>query len=189
MATTNAQHGKVRFPVFQGILPIDGSQVPADIIAGITLAALAIPEVMGYTKIAGTPVITGLYTLLIPMTLYALFGSSRHLVVGADSATAAILASSIATMAAPGRPSGSPWRASSRSWRRVFLLLARLVRLGFLADFLSRTVLIGFLYRGRHPGRRRRDFRDAGPAGRRARHGLQASSPPCNRSRRRTYPR
>jgi hypothetical protein len=55
-----------------------------EIIAGITLAALAIPEVMGYTKISGTPVITGLYTLLIPMALFALFGSSRHLVVGAE---------------------------------------------------------------------------------------------------------
>ncbi len=45
---------------------------------------MAIPEVMGYTKISGTPVITGLYTILIPMVLFALFGSSRHLVVGAD---------------------------------------------------------------------------------------------------------
>ncbi|MBW4056741.1 MAG: SulP family inorganic anion transporter, partial [Proteobacteria bacterium] len=69
-----------RFPMFQGILPIDRSQIPTHIIAGLTLAALAIPEVMGYTKISGTPVITGLYTILIPMALYAIFGSSRHLV-------------------------------------------------------------------------------------------------------------
>ena len=66
------------------------AQVPAEIVAGITLAALAVPEVMGYTKISGTPVITGLYTMLIPTVLFALFGSSRHLGVGADSATAAI---------------------------------------------------------------------------------------------------
>jgi SulP family sulfate permease len=145
MATTNANQGGFRFPLFQGILPIDGSQVPANIIAGITLAALAIPEVMGYTKIADTPVITGLYTILIPMTLYALFGSSRHLVVGADSATAAILASSIATMAAPR---SAEWLALAGLLALMaagFLFLARLVRLGFLADFLSRTVLIGFL--------------------------------------------
>ena len=70
---------------------IRAEQVPAELIAGITLAALAIPEVMGYTKIAGTPVILGLYTILIPTALFAMFGSSRHLVVGADSATAAIL--------------------------------------------------------------------------------------------------
>ncbi len=63
------------------------------------MAALAIPEVMGYTKIAGMPVITGLYTILIPMALFAIFGSSRHLVVGADSATAAILAAGLAGLA------------------------------------------------------------------------------------------
>ena len=47
----------------QGLLPIKGSQIPLEIVAGLTLAALAIPEVMGYTKISGTPVITGLYTM------------------------------------------------------------------------------------------------------------------------------
>src|SRR5512136_2767538 len=86
----NPRQQGFRFPILRGILPVKGAQVPADIIAGITLAALAIPEVLGYTKISGTPLITGLYTILLPMTLYALFGASRHLVVGADSATAAI---------------------------------------------------------------------------------------------------
>jgi MFS superfamily sulfate permease-like transporter len=57
--------------MLQGLLPINPAQVPQEIIAGLTLAALAIPEVMGYTKIAGTPVITGLYTILIPVTLPA----------------------------------------------------------------------------------------------------------------------
>ena len=76
-----------RLPLLQGILPITPARVPAEIIAGITLAALAIPEVMGYTRISGTPVITGLYTILIPMALFALFGSSRHLVVGPSGHT------------------------------------------------------------------------------------------------------
>jgi high affinity sulfate transporter 1 len=145
MAHAAAQQQSGRFSLFQGILPIDSTQVPADIIAGITLAALAIPEVMGYTKISGTPVITGLYTILIPMTLYALFGSSRHLVVGADSATAAILASGIAGMAEPG---SGEWLALAGLLALMaagFLFLARIARLGFLSDFLSRTVLVGFL--------------------------------------------
>jgi sulfate permease, SulP family len=135
----------LRFHILQGILPLDRNQLPVDILAGVTLAALAIPEVSGYTKISGTPLITGLYTILIPMTLYALFGASRHLVVGADSATAAILASSIASMAAPR---SEEWLALSGLLALMaggFLLLARLARLGFLADFLSRTVLVGFL--------------------------------------------
>ena len=66
--------------------------------AGITLAALGIPEVMGYTKIIGTPVITGLYTMLLPMVAFAIFGSSRHLVVGGDSATAAMVAAAFASL-------------------------------------------------------------------------------------------
>ena len=132
-------------PFLQGMLPFDGSRVPADLVAGVTLAALAIPEVLGYTKISGTPVITGLYTILVPMVLYALFGASRHLVVGADSATAAILASSVATMA---QPRSAEWLALAGILALMaagFLVLARLARLGFLADFLSRTVLVGFL--------------------------------------------
>ena len=65
-------------------------------IAGVTLAGLAIPEVMGYALIAGTPVISGMYTILIPAAVFAVLGSSRHLIVGADSATAAILYAGIA---------------------------------------------------------------------------------------------
>ncbi|MGO9380459.1 MAG: SulP family inorganic anion transporter [Dissulfurispiraceae bacterium] len=132
-------------PIFQGILPIKGAEVSTDIMAGLTLAALAIPEVMGYTKIAGTPVITGLYTVLIPMTLFALFGSSRHLVVGADSATAAILAGTLTGMAASGSAEWLALAGVLALLSAVFLIIARIIRLGFLADFLSRTVLVGFL--------------------------------------------
>ena len=82
-------------PVLQGVLPIDRSRVPADALAGLTLAALGIPEVLGYAKIAGMPLVTGLYTLLLPMAIFAVLGSSRHLVVAADSATAAILAAAL----------------------------------------------------------------------------------------------
>jgi high affinity sulfate transporter 1 len=129
----------------QGVLPIRGSQVPAEIIAGLTLAALAIPEVMGYTKIAGMPVITGLYTILIPSFLYAIFCSSRHLVVGADSATAAILAAGLVGVAAVGSDEYVALAAVLAFMAAGFLILARIVGLGFLADFLSRTVLVGFL--------------------------------------------
>ncbi len=132
-------------PILQGLLPITGSQVPAEIIAGITLAAIAIPEVMGYTKISGTPMITGLYTMLIPTVLFSLFGSSRHLVVGADSATAAILAAGLVGIAAVGSEQYLALAGVLALMAGVFLILARVLRLGFLADFLSRTVLIGFL--------------------------------------------
>ena len=83
----------------RGILPIDRATLGSEVLAGVTLAALAIPEVMGYTRIAGMPVVTGLYTLLLPALLFAFLGSSRHLVVGADSATAAIMAATLAPFA------------------------------------------------------------------------------------------
>jgi SulP family sulfate permease len=134
-----------RFPILQGVLPVTAARIPAEIVAGITLAALAVPEVMGYTKIAGTPVITGLYTMLIPAALFAVFGSSRHLVVGADSATAAILAGGLAGTAATASDAYVALAAVLAVMAAGFLILARLMRLGFMADFLSRTVLIGFL--------------------------------------------
>ena len=132
-------------PLFEGILPIDKAGVPKEVIAGVTLAALAIPEVMGYTKIAGMPVITGLYTILVPVAVFAIVGSSRHLVVGADSATAAIMLAGLTPLAAVGSPQYVALAGMLALMAGAFLLLARILRLGFLADFLSRTVLIGFL--------------------------------------------
>src|SRR5512144_2356161 len=93
-----------RLPVLEGITPVDRKRVSGDIVAGVTLAALGIPEVMGYANIGGMPVITGLYTILIPIAVFAVLGSSRHLVVGADSATAAIMAAGLAGMAPIASP-------------------------------------------------------------------------------------
>ena len=89
--------------------------------------------------------ITGLYTILIPMSLFAIFGSSRHLAVGADSATAAVVAAGLAGMAVRG---SNEWLAlcSLLALMAAALMFAgRVLGLGFLADFLSRTVLTGFL--------------------------------------------
>ncbi|HEY5248288.1 MAG TPA: SulP family inorganic anion transporter, partial [Dermatophilaceae bacterium] len=83
-----------------------------DVIAGVTLAAVAIPETMGYTSIAQTPVVTGLYTIIFPTLAFALLGSSRLLVVGADSATAAIMAAGLAGLGIAGLAPYSPeWLA------------------------------------------------------------------------------
>jgi len=116
-----------------------------DALAGVELAALNIPQALGYTKIAGMPVVTGFYTLLLPLLAFAAFGSSRYLVVAADSATAAILAGGISTMATPGSARYVALAGMVALLTAGFLLLARLLKLGFLADFLSRTVLVGFL--------------------------------------------
>jgi sulfate permease, SulP family len=130
---------------FQGILPLKRSNIGNDIIAGIVLAAIGIPEVMGYTKISGTPIATGLYTLVLPALIFAILGSSRHLAVAADSATAAILAAGLSGLAPVGSTHYLALAESVAILAAGLLLLARIFRLGFLADFLSRTVLIGFL--------------------------------------------
>jgi high affinity sulfate transporter 1 len=147
-ASTRAAKAKRRLPILEGILPFDRARLPNELIAGATLAALAMPEVMGYSKIAEMPVYTGLYTLVLPMAAFALFGSSRHLVVGADSATAAVLATGLAGIAAAGAPASSQWVAMAglaALMCAVFMIVARLIRLGFIANFLSHSVLIGFL--------------------------------------------
>lgn len=131
--------------LLRGVLPVQRGTLLRDVLAGITLAALSIPEVMGYTKIIGTPVITGLYTLVFPVLAFSLLGSSRHLVVGADSATAAIVASGLAGMAAVASPEYVSLTCLVALISGGLILLARLFQLGFLANFLSRTVLIGFL--------------------------------------------
>jgi sulfate permease, SulP family len=133
------------WPVLQGILPIERSRVPAEALAGLTLAALGIPAVLGYAKIAGMPLVTGLYTMLLPMAVYAVLGSSRHLVVAADSATAVILAAALTGLAAVGSERYVRLAGLAALLTAAMLLAARLARLSFLANFLSRTVLVGFL--------------------------------------------
>ena len=135
----------MRVPVLQGVLPVERSRVPADALAGLTLAALGVPEVLGYAKIAGMPLVTGLYTMLLPMAVFAVLGSSRHLVVAADSATAAILAAALTGLAVAGSERYVRLAGLAALLAGAMLLVARLARLGFLANFLSRTVLVGFL--------------------------------------------
>jgi sulfate permease, SulP family len=131
--------------LFASLRPLSRTGAVRDSIAGVTLASMNIPQVLGYTRIAGTPVVTGLYTVLLPLVAFAAFGSSRHLVVAADSATAAIFSNSLSPMAAPGSDKYMAFVGMVALLTAGFLLVARVLQLGFLADFLSRTVLVGFL--------------------------------------------
>jgi SulP family sulfate permease len=131
--------------LFRGIRPITRAAAVRDALAGVTLAAMNVPQVLGYTRIAGTPVVTGLYTLLLPVVAFAALGSSRYLVVAADSATAAILAGNLSQMAPIASAHYVALAGMVALLTAGFLLLARLFELGFLADFLSQTVLVGFL--------------------------------------------
>ena len=137
-----SEHGLRLFP---GIRPVSRTGAVRDALAGFTLAAMNIPQALGYTKIAGMPVVTGLYTLLLPLVAFAALGSSRYLVVAADSATAAILAGGLSHMAPIASEQYVALAGLVALLTAGCLLLARLFKLGFLADFLSQTVLVGFL--------------------------------------------
>jgi sulfate permease, SulP family len=131
--------------LFQAIRPVTRAGTVRDAFAGFQLAAMNIPQALGYTKIAGMPVVAGFYTLLLPLLAFAVFGSSRYLVVAADSATASILAGKLATMAPIASARYVALASTVALLTAGFLLLARILKLGFLADFLSQTVLTGFL--------------------------------------------
>jgi len=131
--------------LFGGFRPFSRKGVVRDILAGVNLAAINIPQVLGYARIAGMPVVTGLYTVLLPLVVFAVFGSSRHLVVAADSATAAIVSGTVSQMATPAGAHYIALVGMVALLTAGFLLVARIFKLGFLADFLSRTVLTGFL--------------------------------------------
>jgi sulfate permease, SulP family len=131
--------------LFRSARPFKPAAALRDAFAGVTLAAMNIPQALGYTRIAGMPVVTGLYSLLLPAVAFAAFGSSRYLVVSADSATAAIFAAGLSHMATPASARYVALASAVALLTAAFLLVARLLKLGFIADFLSQTVLTGFL--------------------------------------------
>ncbi|MGI5413182.1 SulP family inorganic anion transporter [Streptomyces chartreusis] len=121
------------------------SWLRGDVVAGVTVAAYLVPQVMAYAGVAGLPPVAGLWAILPALALYALFGSSRLLSVGPESTTALMTATVVAPLAA-----GDPDRYATLAVTLavtvgLLCLVARAVRLGFLADLLSRPVLIGYM--------------------------------------------
>ena len=116
-----------------------------DVLAGITVAAYLVPQVMAYAEVAGLPAVVGLWAVLVSLLVYAVFGSSRQLSVGPESTTALLTATVVAPMAAgdPGRYAALA--ATLAVVVGVLCLLAWLLRLGFVADLLSKPVLVGYL--------------------------------------------
>ncbi|MGW3244562.1 sulfate permease [Streptomyces sp. NPDC001070] len=116
-----------------------------DLLAGITVAAYLVPQVMAYAELAGLPPVAGLWAVLAPLALYALLGSSRQLSVGPESTTALMTATAVAPLA-----SGDPGRyavlaAALAVVVGLLAVVAWAVRAGFVADLLSRPVLVGYL--------------------------------------------
>ncbi|TQJ57522.1 SulP family inorganic anion transporter [Streptomyces sp. SLBN-115] len=116
-----------------------------DLLAGVTVAAYLVPQVMAYAGVAGLPPVAGLWAILPALGLYAVFGSSRLLSVGPESTTALMTAAVVAPLAAGDAARYASLAAALAVTVGLLCLVARAVRLGFLADLLSRPVLIGYL--------------------------------------------
>ena len=122
----------------RGKLRVDG-------LAGLTVAALALPASMAYAELAGLPVTAGLYALLLPVLAYALLGSGLRVVVGPEGAVALLVASALAPLAATGSAQYATLAAALAIAVGAVFLVARLLRLGWIADYFSQSVLVGYI--------------------------------------------
>src|SRR5512145_2924984 len=123
----------------------DKKNLSSDVIAGVSVAAVAVPIGIAYAGLAGAPPVVGIYSCLAPPIMYALFGSSRQLIVNPDAAACTIVAATTAPLAA-----GDALRYADLSilltlFTGLICIAAGIARLGFIANFLSRPILIGYL--------------------------------------------
>lgn len=136
------------FPVSQ---QLDAREYPKrklrpDLIAGVTVAAMSIPAGMAYASLAGVSPVAGLYALLLPALAYAFLGSSRQLIVGPEGAIAALVATTVAPFAVKQTPEYVNLVAILALLVGAIYVLAHLLRLGFIADYFSRAVLVGYIH-------------------------------------------
>jgi high affinity sulfate transporter 1 len=137
---------KVSWPKpFIGLKGITWANLPRDIFAGITLAALVIPLNIGYAQVAGLPPETGLYAGIIPLAFFALFTSSRYMVGSPDAPIAALMGATLLGFAPIGDPMRMQYVLALALMCGVLFFIFWLFRLAFLANFLSRAVLVGFI--------------------------------------------
>ena len=129
--------------LFQGFSPYKKSYLKKDLTAAAVVASIAIPESLAFAAIVGVPLQAGLYTAIFAPLAYALFGSSKRLVIGADSATAALVASAAGVLAASGTAQGTAAVALVTVLVGVILIGMSFARLSFLANLISRPVLVG----------------------------------------------
>jgi len=140
-------------PLWQRAIPV-AKELPCyrtptarrDLVAGLTVAALAIPAAMAYAELAGLPPVAGLYTLLLPAVAYMFLGSSRQLIVGPEGSLSALVGAAVLALATAGSPEALELAGAMSLLVAACFLIAWLLRLGWLADYLSRPVLVGYIH-------------------------------------------
>ena len=116
-----------------------------DLAAGLAVAAVALPVGVAYAQLAGFPPAVGLYSSMLPLLAYFFFGSSRQLIVGPDAATCALIAATVTPLAAGDAQAYIALSGLLALFAGLFCIAASFLKLGVLADFLSRPILVGFL--------------------------------------------
>jgi sulfate permease, SulP family len=142
----NSLFAKIRWPrPFAGLWGVTMVDVPREISAGVTLAALMIPLNIGYAQVAGLPPAAGLYAAIIPLIVFALLASSRHLITSPDASMATLVGATLAAFAAPGDPLRMQYALALALLCALIFFIFWIFRLAFLANFLSRAVMAGFI--------------------------------------------
>ena len=137
---------RIRWPrPFVGLRGVKLADVPREVSAGVTLAALMIPLNIGYAQVAGLPPVAGLYAAIIPLAVFALLASSRHLVTSPDASMAGLVGAALVAFAAPGEPLRLQYALALAVLCALVFFVFWLFRLAFLANFLSRAVMAGFI--------------------------------------------
>jgi high affinity sulfate transporter 1 len=133
------------FPILDQLADYRIGWLWSDVLAGLSVAAVALPTAIAYPAIADLPAEVGLYAAILPAVGYALFGPSRQLMVGPDTATTIMLASTLVQLGVTGADQRVTMAAALALLTGILCVIAGLARFGFIANFLSRPILIGFL--------------------------------------------
>ncbi len=132
-------------PGLPKLLSYKRADLPADLIAGLSVAAVALPVGVAYAQLAGFSPEVGLYATILPMFAYAIFGTSRQLMVGPDAAVCALLAAAVAPLSAGDSHLYTSLAVAMTFFAGVVCIGASFLKLGAVADFLSKPILVGFL--------------------------------------------
>ena len=152
MTTTDPSHTRTLTdrlarlaPGLPALLGYRRADLPHDLMAGLSVAAVALPVGVAYAQLAGFNPVVGLYVSILPLLAYALFGTSRQLVVGPDAATCALVAAAVTPLAGGDQALYLSLTMTMTTLAGLFCIGASFLRLGAVADFLSKPILVGFL--------------------------------------------
>lgn len=139
-------HGPGLVPIVGQLRSYRRAWLRGDVIAGVTVAALIVPKNLGYAGIAGIPLQNGLYAAAAGAILYAVFGTSRQISMGPSSGLAAVAASAVLAASITGEQAAASFVAGITLASGILFLLLAVFRMGWIAQFLSRAVVTGFLF-------------------------------------------